>query len=285
MTARASTQEDYRQRLDRVRAYLESHLSAPVDLAALARVACLSPYHFHRVFRSVLGETVGDYVRRIRLERAAYLLRRSGREVTDVALAVGYESPAAFTRAFEKAFGAPPSVWRCSDSGPVPRPVSLTELAAIHPERVIVRPSVPVNFVRRLGPYEESAPAAWAALMGTMAWRVWLHFPAEMMGICHDDPDVTAQEQRRYDACIHFRIPASPRHGVGRRLLPGGRHAVFLHRGPHRDLAHTYARIYGVWLPGSGEEPGDEPAFEVYLDHPERTPEEKLRTLIHLPLV
>jgi len=72
---------------------------------------------------------------------------------------------------------------------------------------------------------------------------------------------------------------------LAEQTLPGGRHAVFLHRGPHDRLVETYDRIYGTWLPGGDEQLGEAPAFEVYLDHPERAPAEKLRTLIHLPLM
>lgn len=120
--------------------------------------------------------------------------------------------------------------------------------------------------------------------MRTVSWRLWLHFPAEMIGICHDDSEVTAPELRRYDACLHPRRPLRARGELAEQTLPGGRHAVFLHRGPHARLEETYARIYGAWLPGSGDTLADTPAFEVYLDHPERVAPEKLRTLIHLPL-
>lgn len=285
MPVRDSTRLDYLRRLDLVRAHLEAHLAEPVDLAALARVASLSPCHFHRVFRGLTGEGVGEHVRRLRLERGALLLRHSARTVTDVALAVGYESPAAFSRAFEREFGSPPAAWReLPDAHPTSAAPTPAKLAPITPERIVHRSPATLSFVRRHGPYLESAPAAWKALMGTLAWRVWLRFPAEMLGVCHDDPEITPTEKIRYDACIRFRWPLAPRREVGQRILAGGRHAVFLHRGPHAELPSTYARIYGEWLPRAGHALGEDPAFEVYLDHPERTPAERLRTLIHLPL-
>ncbi len=288
MPARLSTREDYRQRLDRVRAHLDAHLADPLDLETLARVACLSSCHFHRVFRGLTGEGVGEHLRRLRLERGALLLRHSPREVTEVALAVGYESPAAFSRAFERHFGVAPSAWRergqAASPTAAPAAAAVFQPTAIKPERFVRRATVPVSFVRRLGPYAESAPAAWADLMRTLSWRVWLRFPLEMIGVCHDDPEITAPEKLRYDACLHFRLPATPRDGVSERVLPGGLHAVFLHRGPHADLPASYARIYGAWLPESGERLGEEPAFEVYLDQPGRIAPENLRTLIHLPL-
>jgi AraC family transcriptional regulator len=282
---RPTTREDYAKRIDRVRVHLESHLADDLNLESLARIGCLSPHHFHRVFRSMTGESLGEHLRRVRLERAALLLRHSSREIMDVALAVGYESPAAFSRAFERVFGTSPSAWRTglpAPSSPAPGAVALRP---IKPLRIVQRRPARVSFVRRLGPYGESAPAAWTQLMRTLSWRVWLRFPAEMIGVCHDDPDITASKDLRYDACLRFRLPAAPRDGVAERLLPGGRHAVFPHLGPHANLPETYERIYGSWLPESDERLGEDPAFEVYLDHPERTAPEKLRTLIHLPLL
>ena len=285
VSRRPNTQEDYQRRIERVCSYLEERLCDPLDLEQLAAVACLSPYHFHRVFRSMTGESLGEHLRRVRLERAALVLKHSDREISEVALAVGYESPAAFTRAFERGFGASPSAWRrvCKPMAPQRPPARQVEW--IEPLRFVNRPPVRVVFVRRTGPYAESAPEAWQVLMKTLAWRVWLHFPAEMMGVCHDDPEITAAENLRYDACLRFRLRAAPRGDLEERCLPGGRHAVFLHQGPHAELPATYARIYDAWLPAGRERLGESPAFEVYLDQPGRVPTEKLRTLIHLPLL
>ena len=286
MAVRKTTRLDYEQRLDRVCAHLEARMDQPPDLAELAGVAGFSPFHFHRVFSALRGEAINEYVRRIRLERAALLLRHGNRSITDIALAVGYESPAAFSRAFERMFATSPSKWRAENRiHPSRGERHAAPLSTITPERIVERTPTRVTFVRRHGPYVESAPAAWAALMNTISWRLWLHFPAEMIGLCHDDPEVTAPSQVRYDACLVLRRAHSPRGELAEKVIPGGRHAVFMHRGEHARLVETYDRIYGAWLPDSEEKLGEAPAFEIYLDHPERTPAEKIRTLIHLPLL
>jgi len=284
VSLRSSTRDDYQRRIDRVRAHLEEQLSEPLNLQELASVACLSPCHFHRVFRAMTGERLGEHLRRVRLERAALLLRHSSSEISEVALLVGYESPAAFTRAFERSFGSPPSVWRTSERTASIQKPNVSKPAWIEPLRFVKRKPVRVSFVRRTGPYAESAPEAWQVLMRTLAWSVWLHFPAEMIGICHDDPDITAAEHLRYDACLRFRRSVAPQGEVEERWLPGGRYAVFLHRGPHVDLPLTYERIYGAWLPEGNERLTESPAFEVYLDRPGNVAPEKLRTLVHVPL-
>ncbi len=150
--------------------------------------------------------------------------------------------------------------------------------------RYVYRPEIQVSFIRKTGPYAKAAAEAWRELMGTISWREWLRFPREMIGICHDDPDITEEEKLRYDAGLRFRLKGTPAKGVSERRLRRGRFAEFLHVGSYESLPGTYARIYGAWLPDSGKRLAEDPAVEVYLDHPDRVPPESLRTLILLPL-
>src|SRR5688572_3445171 len=114
MNERTTTRSDYAIRLERVFRWLADHLDDTLDLTVLAEVACLSPYHFHRVYRSMQGETVADTVRRLRLHRAAVELITGELPVTRVARRAGYGSQAAFTRAFRAAYGVPPARYRAS---------------------------------------------------------------------------------------------------------------------------------------------------------------------------
>ena len=109
---KAVTSNDYRARIDRVLAHLADHLDADLSVAELARIAHFSPYHFHRMFRAMTGESVAALVRRLRLETAGRALRERDGSVIDVALAAGYGSPEGFTRAFQQAFAAAPSAYR-----------------------------------------------------------------------------------------------------------------------------------------------------------------------------
>src|SRR5690606_37238668 len=89
--------------------HVMSHLDEALDLHALARIAALSPYHFHRIFRGMLGDTPLELQRRLRLERAAWQLLHEGKSVTSVAFAAGYEAHESFSRAFRTHYGCPPS--------------------------------------------------------------------------------------------------------------------------------------------------------------------------------
>ena len=112
------TRTTYAHRLDPVLRWLASHPDADPDLYRLADLACLSPYHFHRVYRAVMGETVNATVQRIRMHRAAVSLGSTGDSLRDVAQRAGYESDAAFNRAFGATFGISPGRYRATRSRP-----------------------------------------------------------------------------------------------------------------------------------------------------------------------
>lgn len=102
--------------------------------------------------------------------------------------------------------------------------------------------------------------------------------------IGHDDPQITAPEKIRYDACVTVGHDVRAEGEVGVQDVAGGEYAVTVHRGPYEKLHETYARLCGEWLPGSGREPAALPCYEVYLNDPKTTRPEELLTQIHMPL-
>lgn len=289
MAARATTARDYRERINRVIFHIEEHLGEPLTLHELARVACFSPYHFHRIFAAFAGEPLGDYVRRLRLERAAQQLLHVDAPVTEIALAAGYETPSAFGRAFLARFGLTPTALR-EQRAPVhvlgARPLALgpcKEELAMRPEIRTIDP-LPVLFVRRTGPYGPAAGEAFGVLCGFAGPRGLLGPQTWVIGISHDDPHVTEAAKFRYDACVTVDREVELEGEIGRKTIAGGRYAVFAHAGPYDGLQQTYDHIFRSWLPASGEQLREEPGFERYVNSPEQTRPEDLRTEIWLPL-
>lgn len=141
-----------------------------------------------------------------------------------------------------------------------------------------------VVYVRRTGNYNTAAGEAWKALCAYAGPKRLFGRKTVCLGIGHDDPDITPEDKLRYDACLSVGPEVKPEGEVGVQTIPAGKHAVFLHKGPYDQLGKTYAEIYGQWLPSSGAKLREAPCFEVYLDDPERTPPEKLRTEICVPI-
>lgn len=109
---KAATRAELARRLRLAAAHIEASLDRPLPVAGVASAACLSPFHFHRLFTAYFGETPHRYITRLRLERARALLRGSSRSITEVALECGFETPAAFTARFAKRFGVAPRAFR-----------------------------------------------------------------------------------------------------------------------------------------------------------------------------
>lgn len=112
MLSEPQTLEDHAECIVEVMRYIRAHIGEPLDRETLADIAGFSVPHFHRVFTAQVGESAISYVRRIRLERAARKLRMGAVDITEVALAAGYDSHAAFGKAFKQHFGLSPSEFR-----------------------------------------------------------------------------------------------------------------------------------------------------------------------------
>jgi AraC family transcriptional regulator len=280
---RTGTAESYRERVLRAQMYLQDHLSEAIDLDQLASVACFSPYHFHRIFRGMTGESVMEHVRRLRLERAAQRLKSSDRAVTELAFEAGYESLEAFTRAFRARFGEPPSSFRGSHASEA-TPVTLAHQECPIEVRIERIAPMRVAFLRHVGPYNEVG-TAWMKLMSWAGMRGLFGAHTRAIGVLHDDPDITAPERLRYDAAVTIVSDLKPEGDIGVMDLMGGEYAITRHRGPYDQISSTYARLCGEWLPESGRELASAPALEIYLNNPQMAKPEDLLTDACLPLV
>ena len=109
---RRALRAEYAGRINRVIDHIEANLAGDLTLETLAGVAAFSPFHFHRIFRAMVGETLSAFIRRRRVEKAAsLLLANPARPVTQVALECGFSTPAAFARVFKESFGSSATEW------------------------------------------------------------------------------------------------------------------------------------------------------------------------------
>jgi AraC family transcriptional regulator len=111
---RASTREELWRRVNRARDYLHAHLSAPISLSDVATAACLSPFHFLRVFQAVFHQTPHEYLNDCRLGRAKFLLEKTRIPVTAICLECGFSSLGSFSALFHNRCGMSPRAWRKS---------------------------------------------------------------------------------------------------------------------------------------------------------------------------
>ena len=292
-----ANRQEYVRRLNRVLDHIEAHIGGDLTLETLASVAAFSPYHFHRVFLAMVGEPLGAFLRRVRLEKAAFKLQINPRlSITEVALEHGFGSSAAFARAFKERFGVSASQWRarggvgggqdgkiCKVEGKQGKAAGAQDgyLASCRVEgpsefkkeepmevKVEQMKAVRALYVRRMGPYARSAGEAWDALCRWAGPRGLLGPQTMMFGVSYDDPETSPAAQLRYDACISVGPQVQPEGEVCLMTLPAGRVAKARYEGPGAGIAGAYKEFYGQWLPSSGYVPAEGAPFEVYVQDP-----------------
>jgi AraC family transcriptional regulator len=267
-------------------------LDDPLDSEGLAAEACLSKYHFHRMFQALTLETPGDMFRRLRLERAAMALVASKGSITAIAFDAGYATHEAFIRAFKGAFGCTPSSYR-SVAGYSPRLPSPNgvHIGIDHPSawRIAVSdgekmmefevrnsPARKAVVMAHNGPYfligqTFGKLAAWWNGRGPMGQGVALYY---------DDPSETPVERLRSDAGCIVSHDLELDDSVRIVEVPGGEYAVATYVGPYEGLGAAWAEFYGVHLANLGRSLACSPSFELYLNDCNDVPPEQLRTEI-----
>ncbi len=284
------SRSEYARRMNRVLDYIDAHLAEPLELATLADVAHFSPYHFHRLFDAWMGETLGSYLRRQRLEAGAGMLQsRPSAPVLEVALAVGFGSGEAFARAFKEHFGMTPSQWRASfdkrldeyrrtfkdhdsnldqadrNANQAGRRLfaddeaSLTEI--IMNVTLAELPACKVAYLRSIGPYGPAIGRFWDQFNQA---REAHGLQGIRYGIGHDDPSVTPPDKCRYDACIEIADNAAVKPPFSTAQLPGGRYALMEFAGGSATIGKAWMQFFKDWLPGSGMQIDARPMFEMY---------------------
>jgi AraC family transcriptional regulator len=143
-----------------------------------------------------------------------------------------------------------------------------------------------VIYVNSIGAYSnKGTEEAWDILCAFAENQKLFGWKTEFIGISHDDPNVTDTERLRYDACITVTKEVTPEGRIGVKTIEGGKYAMFLHKGPYEGFQELYDYIYGVWLPESSFELRDLPCFEKYLNSPDKTKPENLKTEIYIPVI
>ncbi|QNH15956.1 AraC family transcriptional regulator [Xanthomonas sp. SS] len=279
--------------IERALAHLQQRVQARAalpDLAELAAVAHQSPFHFHRVYRAMTGETVGRTVTRLRLLHALRLLADTA-SITEIALAVGYETPQALARSFRNALDASPSQLRADPAALAARTQALaqpsrqTADAPPAPLQIAVQTLAPFEVVvlRRRGAFDALDAGfgrlfAWAQRAG-VAERL-----QALVGIpLSDHRDVPARAHV-FECAMGFDAAVSPPAPFARRTLGGGDYALLRQVGSYAQLEDALDRVLADWLPDSGYALRDAPLHYLYLDDPEAVAEAELRADICVPV-
>jgi AraC family transcriptional regulator len=280
-------------RLNRVTEYIDHHLDGDLSLDVLAGVAAFSKYHFHRLFHAAAGETLADYISRLRLQKAAHLLRIDRkRTVTDIALACGFSGSALFAKRFKARFGMTASAWRAGKR-PSPLPAgrgeqqtppaapalfvkygtdgqtwTVREASGERLVTVAAMPAMTLAYIAHTGPYRGDADLfarlfkklfAWLGPRGLVQPEI-----SRVIVMYHDDPDITPDKHRRMSVGCTVPLETMGAGEFGVKRFSPGVCAVSRFLCATDDFQKAWDWMYDRWLPGSGFMPADVPAFERY---------------------
>src|SRR5574344_2537940 len=184
MQQRLSTREDYSRRINIIVEYINNHLADDIDLQTLASISKCSPYHFHRITKAFLGEPIGAFVTRLRVETAARLLRYGDMPIQDVAYRVGYDVPSSLSKAFKQFYGITPTEYKNNKQYTIMKSMKINSDLELR-ERVVSLEPRHAIYICLIGDYKANDYC--------MAWqKLWQYiqmsgkFSEEMQKICKD---------------------------------------------------------------------------------------------------
>ncbi|MFC1953639.1 GyrI-like domain-containing protein [Chloroflexota bacterium] len=316
--------EEYTARINRVIDYIEANISKDLSLKELASEAHFSPFHFHRIFGAMVGETLNNFIKRLRVEKAASMLVQNHRKsITEIALECGFSGSSTFARAFQEAFGMSASNWRGgvyqgnSKNGKTDnkesQPVgNIQQDFDIYPSysdsntkqiwRVEMKSNkelitdvevkevqeMNIAYIRHIGPYAGDEQLFGKLFNKLCTWagpRGLLNSPdTKFITIYHDNPDITDESKLRTDVCITVPPDTGIDGEIGKAAIPAGYYAIAHFEINADQFGDAWNAVYGGWLPESGYQPDDRPCFELYLGEPSQHPEGKHLVDIYAPV-
>jgi len=311
MDQKEESRKEYRARINRVMDYITQHMDQPLDLGILSGVAHFSPYHFHRIFTVITGETLNNFIIRVRLEKAAVLLYNCGESISNIAYKCGFTNVSTFSRSFRKRFGMTAQEFRNTEkaafvknniryrkngqmlskkdqkeSGNVADlcTVQLNDIIFMDTKIEIKRmPEMKVIYCRHTGAFNEIYKAyekvcRWAGPRGL------LNFPeTKSLTVYQDDPSVTSIDKVRQDACLTVNEDVKVDGEIGKMTVPGGDYAV----GRFEIAVDGFEKAWNtmcLWLTESGYEPGESFPYELYHNDHNEYPERKFILDICIPV-
>ncbi len=285
MKPKQSNKAFYDEKLNVIIEYINNNLDSKIDVKTLAEISHFSPFHFHRISRALLGEPIGAYISRTRLETAAKMIRYSTLNIEAIAYNVGFETPSSLSKAFKIHFGISPTEYRKNKLFNFKKTNIMNATLNIKKPKIQDIEDKQCLYYRMQGSYQTLDYAgAWKKLWEQVKAQKLFTKGIQHFGLPHDDPKVTDEDKIRYDACLIIHKDAKPDGGIGIKTLSGGKFAVFLYQGSYKYFADVYNYIFNEWLLNTDYELRDEPVRERYISNPERVAEEKLKTEFYIPI-
>ncbi|NRB51375.1 MAG: GyrI-like domain-containing protein [Saprospiraceae bacterium] len=280
------------ERYKLLKEYLDIYYKEDINIAKIEQVCFYSYRNMNRIFLALHQETIGQYIKRVRLVKAAEYLKYSDQSIFDIALEVGFSDVHAFTKAFKARFKIPPASYRKQAKHSIQKELSIPT--------VLEAPSEPIAFsIERLEAFEvlyleyrgayEDLPAiedTWNALWQYADQHGLINERSVFVAEILDDNEICDDVYCRYHAGLILGQPLknSPEGLFQLKNHQPQKYAKFLHQGSDETAVETYHKIYAQWLTQGTYELADLPTLEFLLNHHLDPPKDQLLTEIYIPI-
>ena len=278
--------------------YIQNHLNLDLSLEVVSGAIALSPYYFHRIFKEALGETVKQYIDRLRVAKALYDMRLSSQSLVSISMHYGFKNPETFSRVFKRYYGAPPSLFldrsrKLDTENEIDlKPSSHTGLRASKSRSfsVIKLKELKLAFIRHIGAYEKiplvsgQGDTIWRQLESFTKEADLLEQPYCYLGIPHDSPKATQESKLRYDACLVVKDQFRPTGKIGFQTLEPMYYGVLTHAGPYSSLSIGYEKLFSCAAKLKGFVIDTRPVLELLIDIDAKTSAGHTWTELYVPL-
>jgi len=317
MNSKNKSRQEYIARINRVIDYIEKHLNEEITLDKIAQVACFSPFHFHRIFSTLINETINAFIQRKRIEKAAqHLKNEEYNSISEIAYNCGFSSAAHFSRTFRKYFGLTAKEYReldksifakngiyFSKNGQVISKIN--QISSDYNEQfcgdnlnnfnhldliimdtkieIKEMPELNVVYCRHTGQFNQIGKA-YEKLMKWAGPRGLLKFPiTKTITVYHDNPSITAIEQVSQSACITVDSEVKVEGEFGKMKIESGKYAVGHFEIDEKGFEKAWNTMC-LWFTESGYQPGDRYPYELYYNSPEEDCKQKFVLDICIPI-
>lgn len=272
--------------------YINEHFKEDINIQRIEEICHYSYRNINRIFQAIHGETVGKYIKRIRLEKAAEYLKYSSSKIVDIAFEIGFEDIASFSKAFKKKYQSTPSAFRkrCNLLHDITRETLLAEQAEREKLSFEIEylPDFEMLYLEHKGAYDNLVPLqkTWDQFFIYLKKNNLYSEESIILGECLDDDEISDAIHCRYNLALILDRPLSfPLDGFFQtKLHQRQKYAKFTHKGSYETCAETYQKIYAFWMFDVNLELKDAATLEFYLNDSATTPTPELLTEIYIPV-
>ena len=267
MAKKFETSKSHLEQINLALVYVHNNFDSNITAKDLAEVSGYSIFHFHRIFKAIVGQNINDYIRHIRLEKTSnILLYNQHQTIAQIATNSGFSTATSFSFAFKKKFEMTPKEWRKSGYEKSYR--SLVDINKyididIDNPQIVKEDKIPIIYMRIFG-YDKEVNEIWKTMFEFAEEMNILDNPHRYIGLFHNHPSFLPYNNTRYLACIQtesniFRIA-----NLGKCVISKGKFAKFNFRCKHSELYEMMHLAYIKWLPDSNYEVRNFPAYVEY---------------------